>query len=163
MSSGAAQPTRLINTKVNPYWGMVAKNSPQTAVYVQGQKEPPGFEGGQPVWIPIDFPAVAAFDTQDSLISLPENFTLLTLLRQSTQPAAGFAFQLYEKNAQEWFGSQLVEAGLVAGAKGFALIDRVPHSFDGDEPQILVRVVNQAAATADIQVALYGIIGGAQD
>jgi hypothetical protein len=162
MSSGAGAPTRLLNTKVNPYWGMVKKNTPQAAVYIHGQASPPGFEGGLPTWIPIEFPAVAAFDTQDGVLQLPSGFTLFSVSQFSTQ-AAGFAVQLYDVDSQMWTSDKLADARILAGQAGLSLIERVPHTFDGREPQVFVRVVNQAAVQADISIALVGVVGGARD
>lgn len=166
MSSGASGPTRILNTQVNPYWGMLKKNDPQSGVYIHGQKMPPGFEGGAPAWIPVEFPQVPIYDTQDSTIPLPAGFTLMALLGFSTQ-APWFAFQAYDVNAERWIVDKLVDARVVAGDKGFVLIERSPYTFEPDEEgndaQIFIRVANQAPAVADIQLALYGIVGGATD
>lgn len=162
MSSGAGAPTRLMNTQVNPYWGMLDKNVAETSVYIQGQAHPPGFEGGVPSWIPVEFPAVLAFDTQDSVIPLPKEFTLLCLLGYSTQ-AAGIAIQAYDVDSGRWIADKLADGRLITGQLGFALIERVPRTFSGENPQLFVRVVNQAAATADVMVALYGVVDGVKD
>ncbi len=166
MSSGASAPIRLMNKQVNAYWGMVDKNTPQSAVYIHGQAHPPGFEGGLPTWIPIEFESVAAYEAMDGILSLPNEFTLLCLLGYSSQ-AAGVAFQLYDACTNRWISDKLAEGGLLTGIGGGALIDRVPHTFvqdaQGNDPQIQIRVSNQAAVAADIMIALYGVVGGAQD
>jgi hypothetical protein len=55
----------------------------------------------------------------------------------------------------------------MAGRLGNALLDRVPHTFEpdaqGNDAQIFIRISNQAAVAADIMVALFGVVGGAQD
>jgi len=163
MASGAGAPTRLLNTQVNPYWGMLKKNVPQAAVYIQGQAHPPGFEGGLPTWIPLEFAAVAAFDTQDGTIQLPSGFTLFCLLGYTSQPDSGIAVQAYDVDSERWISDKLADGRILTGQKGAVLIERVPHTFDGKEPQVFIRVVNQAAAQADISIALFGVVGGAKD
>ena len=96
MSSGASAPIRLMNKQVNAYWGMVDKNTPQSAVYIHGQAHPPGFEGGLPTWVPIEFESVPAYESMDGILSLPDEFTLLCLLGYSSQ-AAGVAFQVVRR------------------------------------------------------------------
>lgn len=166
MSSGASAPTRLLNKQVNPYWGMVVKNSPQVAVYIQGQTHPPGFEGGLPTWIPLEFPSVPAYDAQDGVISLPAGFTLLCLLEYSTQ-AAGFAMQVYDVASSEWLSDKLADSRLMAGQLGVGILDRIPHTFEpdaqGNDAQLFIRITNQASVAADIMVAAYGVVGGAAD
>ena len=166
MSSGASAPIRLLNQQTNPYWGMVDKNTPQSAVYIHGQAHPAGFEGGLPTWVPIEFEEVPAYEAQDGVISLPDGFTLFCLLGYSDQ-AAGVAFQAYDVASGRWLSDKLAEGGLLTGIGGGALIDRVPHTFvqdaDGNDPQIFVRVSNQSDQTADIMIALFGVVGGAQD
>ena len=162
-------PERLINSRVHTYWGMVDKQQPQTAVYIHGQDLPPGLEGGMPAWIPVDFPAVPAFDTQDTVVNLPRDFSMLSVLAFSSQ-AASAAFAVLDVVSGRWIVDKLGDARLFAGSTGYALIDRVPHNFDDPatnpqekEPQLFIRVVNQAAAQAEIQVAFFGIVGGVKD
>lgn len=163
MASGSANPIRLINTKLNPYWGMLG-GAPQSSLFIHGQTNPPGLEGGRPAWIPLEFGAVAAYDTADSILNLPAGFVLLSLLEFSNQ-AANFAIQIYDVVAESWLTDKLADARLLCGQGAAPLIDNSPWQFEGDEPQVFVRVVNQAVVTADIMIALFGVIipqGGLQ-
>jgi len=156
MSSGAALPTRLINTRPNPYWGML-KGSAQKSCFIHGQTNPPGYEGGRPAWIPIEFTGIPAYDTQDAILNLPAGFVLLALLQYSSQ-AASFAVQLYDVIAEAWLTDKLADARLLAGQAGSVLIDNSPWQFEGSEPQVFVRAVNQSANAANVQLTLHGVI-----
>jgi hypothetical protein len=164
MSSGAGAPTRLINTKTHPYVGMVG-GAPGKAVFIHGQADPQGLEAGRPVWIPIEFNPVAAYDTADTTISIPSGFTLFSLLEYSSQ-AASFAIQIYDVKGEAWLGDKLADVRLVAGQPGNTatsggggvLIDHYPYTFEEDEPEIFIRVVNQASVSADLMIALHGVI-----
>lgn len=162
MSSGARIPSRLLNQTPQPYWGMVDKNVPPTAVYIQGQANPPGLEGGCPGWIPIEFPAVQPFDTQDSNVQLPDDFTLLSFMASFSQ-AAAFAIQAYDPIRKIWFFDKPIDVRNVAGSAGFTLIQRVPYTFPSKGAMCFVRVYNQGAVVNDVMLALYGVVGGSKE
>lgn len=162
MSSSAAAPIRLMNKIINPYWKMVDKNTPQSAVYVQGQELPPGLEGGFPTWVPCEFPAMAPFDTVDQMINVPPNFTVLALLMFTTDPA-GAAFGVYDVEQELPLIDQLVDGRTLAGNGSGVLFLRVPYTFPSDIAEIFVRAVNQSANQNDVTLALYGVQGGAKD
>lgn len=163
MSSGAMAPTRLMNTKINPYWGMIDKNTPQSAVFRQGQQSPPGLEGGFPTFVYAEFPAIAAFDTQDLTFFVPDDFTLLGFVGKATQmDGGGFSYQLYDVNRDIWLNDRLVNFQCAAGTGARQLIEREPYDFVSEKAQVLLRVANHAIEVNDIMFALYGIVGGAK-
>lgn len=161
-SSGSALPIRTFNVKPNPYWGMVKKNTPQGAVFVQGQQEPEGFEGGFPQWIYVEM-FLAASDSQDLTVFLPDNFTLFGLNGYAVQnDGGGFAFQMYDEDRGIWLMDRLTNHQAVCGFRGNVKILREPYSFKPERPQLLLRVANLSTSANDIQLALFGVAGGAQ-
>lgn len=161
MSSGAMQPSRLMNTKINPGWGMVKKNVPQGAIFRQGQQSPPGLEGGFPTFVYAEFPQIAAYDTEDLTLFVPDDFTLLGYVGQSSQAdGGGFSVQLYDVNRDIWFNDRLINFQNIAGTAGSPLIEREPYDFVPDKPEVLLRVANHSANVNDIQFAMYGVVGG---
>jgi hypothetical protein len=168
MGSGAGAPTRLIGVAVNPLWGMLPKTA-QKAIFNQGQHSAEGFEGGWPMWAIAEFNQVQPYDTVDSMIDLPDGFTLLSILGISYQVGGEapntfdrFAFELYDVNREQWFFEKLVNDGVRAGHGNSPLFEKAPYSFAPQNAQCLVRVAEQLGNTANIQVILFGVVGGQQ-
>jgi len=165
--SGSASPTRIIGVAVNPLWGMVPK-TPQKAIFNQGQHSPEGWEGGWPCWAIAEFNAVEPNDTVDSMIDLPDGFTLLAILGGSyIVPGEGaptdvdqFAFELYDVNREQWLFEKLVYDGARAGKGVSPIFEKAPYSFAPQNAQCLVRITETKGNTANIAVVLHGVVGG---
>jgi len=163
LGSGSVSPVRLMNTKLNPGWGMLKKNVPQSAIFRQGQQSPPGLEGGFPTFIYAEFPAMTPFNTEDLTLFLPDDFTLLGYVGQSQQAdGGGFSVQLYDVNRDIWLNDRLINFQNIAGTGSNQLIEREPYDFTAEKAQVLLRVANHSSVANNIQFALYGVVGGAK-
>jgi hypothetical protein len=168
MGSGAAGPTRLIGVAVNPLWAMLPK-TPQKAIFNQGQHSAEGFQGGWPQWAIAEFNSVQPYDTVDSTIDLPDGFTLLAILGISYQAAGGdigaggeYAFELYDVNREQWFFEKITKRGTRSGGGNSPLFEKAPYSFVPQNAQCTVRVSEQLGIASNIQVILFGVVGGQQ-
>lgn len=158
---------RLMNTTTNPLIGLLPRGIWQAGVYSHGQPNPPGLEGGSPTWVHADFDAMPGFDTQDTGVVLPDDFTLLCWLARTSQ-SAGAAVQIYDVNEERWIMDRMLDKRLFSGVPGQAsgvgqpLFLTAPYDFAGTDNQIFVRAINQSPAANDVQVVLYGTVGGAK-
>lgn len=83
---------RVMNYLKNSLVGKVPRTFAK-AVYQHGQAFPPSgaLEGGLPTWVYTEFPTLAAQATDDCIMDLPSNFTLLGF-QARTFTESGFAF-----------------------------------------------------------------------
>lgn len=162
-SSASALPTRAFNKKPNPYWGMAKKNCAPGAVFIQGQESPEGFEGGFPTWVYVEVPQLPPSDSQDVTVFLPDGFTLFGFVGQCTQmDGGGFSYQFYDESREVWLNDRLTNFQLHAGQLGNVMIERDPYTFTEDRPTLMLRIANHSYSTNDIQIALFGVRGGAK-
>lgn len=165
-SSGSPLPTRLMSTKPSQFWGMVKKNCPQSAVFVQGQPHPPGFEGAEPLWLNHDFTSIAAYDTLDNTWNIPDGFHLLGVSAQGYQTgspgtAAPFKGFLYDVDRQIYLLEVGARSDMAFGkAPGWHILSE-PYEFaSGGAAQCFVRATNLSNAIATLSIALFGFVGG---
>jgi hypothetical protein len=167
---------RLMNQALNPFWGL-RPTIPQAAVYRHGVADPAGCEGGWPHWSVADFlgtdgNGLPSGDSQDTVFTLPEGFTLMGLFGSSDQEAGSPLYNtfavtsLYDVQAQIPLIMPAGLNGVVVGTKGTVVFNGMRqleyYTFEGSEPQCQVRITNLAASTAKIQMGLFGIVGGAK-
>jgi hypothetical protein len=151
---------RLMNTEVNPFVRQFPL-SEQKSIYLLGDANPIGLEGGVPTWVFTELPAVQGFDTADTTIVLPENFWVLSLLGLSLGGSA-FKAWFYDVNRKLALMDRTVVSGALMGTGQSPLFLRVPYQFEPPEASCAIRVVNQTNTVNDIMVALYGVVGGQQ-
>lgn len=147
-------PVRLMNMEQNPFVGMIP-HPWQKAIFVHGDPQPVGLEGGTPIWVFADF-SVPAQQTQDARLPLPNRFVLFSAMASSDQ-AASFRMQLYDVNRKRRLIERPVNAGNYAGNGASPAFASVPYAFVNLDAQCMVRAVNLATVTAVIQVILHGV------
>lgn len=154
----------MFRTALNPYWGLMPK-TPQKAIYQFGQRDQQGLIGGVPQWVYADFTQLAAGDTDETALTLPPYFSLLGLVGntdQETNPISGnlFSVELYDTDSQTPLIYEKCFGGTLLGTKGTAIAELDPHLFAAPEASLFLRVTNLAANPANIEVCLYGVMGG---
>lgn len=152
---------RLLNTNVNPRVGMVPKVY-QRAVYKHGQVYAPGLEGGMPAWVYGEF-SLQAQETQDTTMPLPVGFNLLSVSGLSFTAdltPRDFRVQIYDVNTQrDLIPGKQINGGNIGGNQGKVTFLVFPYFFQGEEPQVQLRVSNLYTDVVTLQFALYGIQG----
>lgn len=164
---------RIIATFENVF--AVTGNTPadnQKDVYIVGDGSvfDMAIQGGTPSWIPCDFNPLGASKTGRSKLPLPDNFTLLAFLASaSSNVKGGFRVNIYDINrrirlterpvnfnAMAGTGSSPLFLGGDWGASRYAL----PYSFQPDNAQVMITVVNLETVANTIEFVLYGVQGG---
>lgn len=158
--SGSSNPQRITNTELNQYWGMLWKNTPQKSVFIHGQKNPPGLEGGFPTIVFAEFDSLQPFDTLDTNMNLPDDFTLLAFLAYAGPAGGNFKVELYDLNREILLTERALYFNLLAGQGKSPLYLQQPYAFQPLQAQCFVRMINAGSAAIDATVGLYGVLGG---
>lgn len=165
---------RLINTLVNPF--AMSGNSPadnQKDIYMLGDGSDIPFVGGTPAWVYCSFDPLGALKTGRTRILMPTNFTLLTYFASATVLTALGGFKVNVYDATKCRRQNLTERPLnfnaLAGTGSSPLFQGSakrmssparPYSFEPNNAQVLVTIVNMEAVNNFIQFGFYGMQGG---
>lgn len=142
---------------VNPLARMLPLFRWQSQVYRMAESgPPPGLEGFQPRWEPVDI-TLGPLQTYQARVDLLPGFHLLAMLASSSvNTQGGFRAQVRDQNARVRLGNRGIQFPNIAGGSKAPYFCREPYEFLGPRPQALVILQNLEDANNAIELVLYG-------